>query len=121
MRFVLIDRFRARLGPIRGPNSALFVRVLAEAKRTTESWGGRLTFVYLPSWQSLSDRRFGDRQRTLAQQLASQVELPFVDILEAMRASEDPLSFFPFGLPGHYNETGYQLVARTMLSASQQR
>jgi hypothetical protein len=92
----------------------LFRAALAEAKREIESWGGRLTFVYLPD----STRYFGAdhrgpareriRERVLAE--AAGLWLPVVDVHLAFLAEPDPRALFQY--PGsHYNEAGYRAVA----------
>ena len=42
--------------------------------------------------------------------------IPIIDIHEeAFKQHSDPLSFYPFGLFGHYTEEGYNLIANTII------
>jgi hypothetical protein len=96
----------------------LFRNILSEAKIRTESWGGRLYFVYLPSWgRYANDFGIGDKARMQVLDLIRALEIPLIDICPVFQAHRDPLSLFPFRRPGHYNEHGHQLVAETVLNA----
>jgi hypothetical protein len=117
---VLADPYR--LQPTE-PEYALFARVLSEARRTAEGWGGRLVFVYLPGW-SEPPRQLGEAEylrvkagvgrRTRA--LVADLGLPVVDVEAAFAAEADPSSLF--ACRGcHYGPRGYALAADTILAA----
>jgi hypothetical protein len=95
----------------------LFAEVLDQAKRSVESWGGRMYFVYLPARTEYDPR---DRQpnpdRSAVLARAAAVGLPVIDITPVLTEAGDPMRFFPFRMADHYNEAGHELVARTVLS-----
>jgi hypothetical protein len=95
------------------PPSPLFEKILKTAKEQTSSWGGRLYFVYLPAWQrygtAVDHGTLFHRDQVLS--TIASLEIPIVDIHEAFSQHPDPLSFFPFRLPGHYVAEGYERVA----------
>jgi hypothetical protein len=102
---------------------ALFTRVLEEARRTVEAWGGRLVFVYLPGW-SEPPRQLGEAeyarvkagvgQRTRA--LVAGMGLTLVDVEQAFEAQGDTASLY--ACRGcHYGPRGYDLAARTVMAA----
>lgn len=98
--------------------SELFCKVLARAESVVESWGGQMVFVYLPSWYRYVS---GNDPAALAmkpaiEQCVQRSRIPFVDFERVISASDDPLSFFSLGVNPHYNETGYQRLAETLLS-----
>jgi hypothetical protein len=102
---------------------ALFARVLAEARRTVEGWGGRLVFVYLPAW-SEPPRQLGEaeylRMRAgvarRTREMVAEMGLPLVDVEQAFAAQADPVSLY--ACPGcHYGPRGYALAAETVLAA----
>jgi hypothetical protein len=99
------------------PNLADLARILQEAKRTVESWGGRFVFLYLPTHLGLQagppPAHYASREQVLA--LAASLKLEVIDVDAAMRASPDPLAFFPYRADYHYNAAGYSLVADTVL------
>ena len=43
------------------------------------------------------------------------LDIPIIDIHnEVFKTHPDPLSLFPFRIPGHYNAEGYRLVAEAI-------
>ena len=115
--FLVLRRLRRTAG-LSGPYSRLdplFRRTMAAATEVAASWNGRLYFVYLPQAERFirADRASPHRDEVL--RVVEELEIPVVDIVEAFVAAEDPLSLFPFRLPGHYNEEGYGVVAEAVL------
>ena len=104
---------------------ARFESVLRDAGNYVDSWGGKLYFVYLPSWDRYSGggsdtcarvgREVDYHERVLS--MVSDLGLPAIDISEAFNSHSDPLSLFPFRLNAHYNEEGQRLVAATVLQS----
>jgi hypothetical protein len=91
--------------------------ILVEAKSSTEEWGGRLYFVYLPSWTTYAFPNDPNTYRGRVLETARQVGLPVIDTHEVFQAHPDPLSLFPFRVGHHYNDEGHRLVGQTVLRA----
>ena len=91
----------------------LLRQILTEARRHISTWGGRLYFVYLPSWDRYAERPAADRQDVRA--LVRELGIPLIDIDAAFLRAGDPLALFPFRQDGHYNEKGHRLVADAVL------
>jgi hypothetical protein len=95
------------------PPSSLFETILKEAQERTSAWGGTLYFVYLPAWQRYGTKvnhgKLLHRDQVLS--TVSRLEIPIIDVHEAFAQHPDPLSLFPFKLPGHYVAKGYEMVA----------
>ncbi|MEW6599508.1 MAG: hypothetical protein AB1499_00915 [Nitrospirota bacterium] len=95
----------------------LFKDIFAEAKRTINSWDGKLVFVYLPDYSRYPKRidkcrkRFLDTGKTGIIKIIKDLEIPVLDIQSVFDSHPDPLSFFPFKLFGHYNADAYKLIA----------
>jgi hypothetical protein len=117
----LIDRVRVReVSPSRPVDrSADLKRILAEAKRSVDEWGGSLHFVYLPDLSAaIGEADPADHHRVLA--LAADLGLNIVDLLPDFKNHPAPRSLFPYeegrhlvetrGL--HYGPEGHRLVAR---------
>lgn len=96
----------------------LMNNVLIEAKKITESWGGELVFVYLPSYTRYSDS-ISDQDEYLDKALliksVRRLQIPVIDIHENFLKDKDPLRFFPSRKNGHYNEEGYLMVSRSLV------
>ena len=79
--------------------------------------GAEFVFVYLPTYARFSTPKEFQEVDQKARILSSVRELgiSIIDVAAAFEAHEDPLRLFPFRLNGHYNATGYQLMAETIL------
>ena len=100
-------------------NMNLFREILSQAKTRVGSWGGKLTFVYLPSWRRYAsrNREIFEDERTRVLTVASSLGIPIVDVQLAFAAQSDPLSLFPFRRFYHYTEQGHRIVAEEVLKA----
>ena len=125
----LVDRVRVReVSPSQPVDySADLKRILAEAKRSVDEWGGSLHFVYLPDLPvALGEVDPADHHRVLA--LATDLGLTIVDLLPDFRNHPAPRSLFPYeegrhlveirGL--HYGPEGHRLVASRVIDIIQQ-
>lgn len=95
-----------------------FREVLAQARSRVDRWGGKLYFVYLPEYARFSTRWTLAPDAQLREEVLAAVEeleIPSIDVLAAFEEHGEATSLFPFGLPGHYNAAGYQLVADTIV------
>jgi hypothetical protein len=102
---------------------ALFARILREARRTTESWGGRLVFAYLPAWND-PPRQMGEPEYlrlkaavgTRTRSLVRGLGITVIDVEERFAREPDPLALY--ACPGcHYGPHGYEVAAETILDA----
>jgi len=99
------------------PTVDLFEQILAEAKSAVQSWGGKLYFVYLPAWHRYVPGEELNSDREAVLKVVEKLGLSLVDVHERFAAHENPTRLFPFGLQGHYNEEGNQLVAEYVLQS----
>ena len=98
----------------------LFAKILTKAKERTEAWGGKLYFVYLPSFSHFNEQIDYDlyRKKTEVIELVKGLSIPVIDIQhEVFSDHPDPLSLFPLRIIGHYNAEGYSEVARAIISS----
>ena len=91
----------------------LFRNVLLQAKETVNGWMGTLYFVYLPDRDRYANGTDYHRQSILS--IVRGIDLPIIDIDASFQKQSDPLSLFPFGRFGHYNEEGNRVVAEEVL------
>ena len=90
-------------------------QALREGKKSVESWGGRLYFVYLPDRDRYAGRTSAPDARAHVLHAVRNLGIPLIDIDNAFRPQPDPLALFPFRRLGHYNEAGHRLVAEEVL------
>ncbi|HEU5255988.1 MAG TPA: hypothetical protein VFU28_08365 [Vicinamibacterales bacterium] len=105
-----------------GDQLPLLRRILAEAKRTVEGWGGSLHFVYLPDLPLVvGESNPANHDRVLG--VTAELGLDVVDLLPDFEKHSSPRSLFPYEegrhlvrtLGLHYNAAGHRLVARRVL------
>ena len=93
----------------------LFARVLGEADRFVNLWGGQLYFVSLPEYLEFARGPTSFQSHSEVMSIVSDLGVPLIDLRETFLEHADPLSLFPLRLPAHYNDSGYALVAETIL------
>jgi hypothetical protein len=92
--------------------------IIQQAHALTQSWGGTLYFVYLPSWRRYRHHAAAtELEHTTMLRMIQSLNIRYIDVQPAFEATSDPLSFFPFRRFGHYNEDGNKLVSDTILHA----
>jgi PAS domain S-box-containing protein len=122
-RFARLSAVRTRLGatgadPKPSHDLELFLNILAAASSRVSAWGGKLYFVYLPTWgryANILDPASEERTRVLSSVRALGVSI--IDLHPVFAVQSDPLALFPFRQYGHYNEKGHELVAEKVLNS----
>lgn len=99
-----------------------YAEIIQRAKATTQSWGGMLYFVYLPSWRRYRYHAVAtELEHETIQRMIQRLGIPFIDVRPAFDETSDPLSLFPFRQFGHYNEAGNKAAADAILHALARR
>jgi hypothetical protein len=130
--FIRLAALRQKLGLVYGTRTPewedlfewegdinLFRDILSAAKARVSAWGGKLQFVYLPTWERFakdSPVDVGVKSRMRILTILSTLGIPLIDVYPAFSVHDDPLSLFPFRGRAHYNEQGHRLVAETVLN-----
>ena len=93
----------------------LLSNILAEGKKRAASWGGQVTFIYLPDWTSFysgisSAVSASQNTSTRLLETVHRVGIPVIDIRRAFSKNAKPQEMF--SRPGrHYSIKGYQMLA----------
>tara|TARA_B100001989_G_scaffold85508_1_gene59376 strand:- start:208 stop:1497 length:1290 start_codon:yes stop_codon:yes gene_type:complete len=89
-----------------------FIKIMKNLKKFASANNSELYFVYLPEYS----RYKYDLKNTSYNQIkliVQNLDIKFIDIhKEVFIKKDNPLSLFPFGLPGHYNVQGYKEVSK---------
>jgi lysophospholipase L1-like esterase len=124
---LLLRSLRASLGlAVRKPsfdvqnlNYDLFRRILAEARKTADTWGGRVYFVYLPIPKrfEISDlRRANDEVRMKIFAMLGELDISSIDLVDVFGNQPNLTELYtPVG--GHFTPAGYALAADSVLRA----
>ena len=106
------------LESMQGSDLDLFREILLQAKDRVHRWGGKLYFIYLPSWKRYANRSdIGIQQRGRVLNLVKDLDIPIIDIHSAFAEQDVPLALFPFHGAGHYVAEGHELVGKEILKA----
>ena len=98
--------------------ASLLRRILATAKKRTESWGGEFVFVYLPRHGKNSaglESPAGAQPNSLVVALVRELEIRMVDLTPTLAGLAALNSLYPYPEMGHYNENGYRVAAARIL------
>jgi hypothetical protein len=90
-----------------------FERVMSAAKAKTESWGGKLVFIYLPSAKHFMAGESNSPELAMYKpvlEVVKKLGLPVLDIKPLMAGYKDPIDSFWYAPSTHYNEKGYAFV-----------
>ena len=94
-------------------------RRLGKGPLTVSRWGGEVYFVYLPRFRRYyyesADETYMHRDRLL--EALGHQGTRVIDFHQVVRELDGPLSLFPLRIRGHFNEIGYQLLARQICDA----
>ena len=97
--------------------------ILTEFSARTELDGVRPIFVYLPSYRTVSrgrpsrKRRYAEDYREAVTSIVRDLGIEMVDFERRLVDSADPLSLYPFRSSGHFNASGYRLLAEAIADA----
>ena len=98
-------------------NFKLFEEVIFEANRVVKNNKAELIFVFLPFYQGTIDKeslRFQYYQKII--NIVENQNITIVDLQKLMfDKSDDPKSFFPGRIHGHYTEQGYKIATKIIL------
>ena len=88
-----------------------FKKILNLTKDIIIKNNSKLYFVYLPEFNHYQTN-YDDTNYFLVKNIVKELNIPFIDIhKEVFEKEKNPLNFFPFKMPGHYNIEGYKKVA----------
>ena len=88
-----------------------FKKILNLTKDIIIKNNSKLYFVYLPEFNHYQTN-YDDTNYFLVKNIVKELNIPFIDIhKEVFEKEKNPLNFFPFKMPGHYNIAGYKKVA----------
>ena len=94
-----------------------FEHILKLSNELVKENNSKLYFVYLSGyfrykWNNNTDNFENYKKVT---EIVENLNIPIIDLnKELLDKHNDQLSLFPFRMIGHYNEKGYQLIAKTI-------
>lgn len=93
-------------------------KILHRANQIALSINSEFYFVYIPTYNRLNklsmklDESYYDNIKNITKNL----NLKFIDLSELiLKKEKNPKTLFPYGLPKHFNEYGYNLISQILL------
>lgn len=108
----LRDKFSAKYRYTK-PKNKHFEKVVKLIKNFASEKNANLFFVFLPQRERYIKIFFEDNKDYIFD-ILNRNEINIIDIDEKLFKNNDPLSFFPFRRQDHYNEIGYQTIAKIL-------
>jgi len=113
--FLKLSKFRKYLLPTIIKNEEKntfpeFKKLFADVKSFAEKNNAKLYFVYLPDYNAVINNGI-EKNFNFVHNAIQDLDVTFINLTERLKEHEKPTSLYPSGLPGHYNEVGYMLVA----------
>ena len=89
-----------------------FRMIMRSAKDLAIENNSKLYFIYLPEYSRYDENIKNIKSYKTVKKIVNELGISFIDIHEKLfLKANNPLDFFPFGLPGHYNQKGYKKIA----------
>ena len=89
-----------------------FRKIMRSAKDLAIENNSKLYFIYLPEYSRYDENIKNIKSYKTVKKIVNELGISFIDIHEKLfLKANNPLDFFPFGLPGHYNKKGYKKIA----------
>jgi hypothetical protein len=121
LEFLKLTKTRIKFGIAFGPSefdSDLYRKIISEAKRTVEDWGGKIYFVYLPANQRKSANSISDMgwnySKNKVLKVIHDMKIKTVDMSNILH-KENPDNLYYY-TESHFNPEGYEYVASKIAS-----
>ena len=96
-----------------------FEEIIKLSKELVSRNNSKFYFVYLPEFKRYKGN-YENNNYLNVKKIIDKLGIPFIDIhAEVFKNESNPLDLFPFNSDGHYNESGYNKVARAIYRLTQ--
>ena len=96
-----------------------FEKIIKLSKELVSRNNSKFYFVYLPEFKRYKGN-YENNNYLNVKKIIDKLGIPFIDIhAEVFKNESNPLDLFPFNSDGHYNESGYNKVARAIYRLTQ--
>ena len=100
-------------------NYSEFEKIIKLSKELVSRNNSKFYFVYLPEFKRYKGN-YENNNYLNVKKIIDKLGIPFIDIhAEVFKNESNPLDLFPFNSNGHYNESGYNKVARAIYRLTQ--
>ncbi|WP_415284025.1 hypothetical protein [Candidatus Pelagibacter sp. Uisw_130] len=101
---------------INSKNLDMLIDIVKNSNEKVKTLGGDFYFVYLPSFSRSEDSNYKKEEYEYLLKNLKKNNIKVIDIFSKLfKNSDNPKSFFPFEIGGHYNEKGYYEVSKIII------
>jgi len=97
-----------------------FKKILEKANNIIKKSDAEFYFIYIPSYNRLNGYELADEGEEYYQKIkkiVGDLNIEFLDLNEELSMLvNDKKSLFPFGLPKHFNSTGYKHISQILIN-----
>ena len=92
-----------------------FEEILIKVKKLSIKNNVKFYFVYLPDYYRYKNEKKYNKDYNNIKKMVKKLNLDFIDIHQDLFArKEEPLTLFPFELPGHFNKKAYREISEIL-------
>ena len=94
-----------------------FENIIINFKKEVEEKNGKFYFVYLPDHQRFKldeNQKKNHRRKNEIIKIINKNNVDLIDISKEFEKLKNPYKYYPFERDGHYNEDGYEFIARNL-------
>jgi hypothetical protein len=92
-----------------------FKVLLERASSFAKKKDAKFLFVYIPSYKRINKKNSLDEKLFNYKEIIEIIEdlnISYIDLnMELLQKTKDPLVYYPYGLPKHFNEEGYKSIS----------
>jgi len=94
-----------------------FKKIIFNTKKFVKENNSNLYFVYIPTYESLSNFYFSRHKKNYLKvlEIVKNQNIILIDMLEEFQKINDPLKIFPFKDDGHLDGFGYKIIANSII------
>ena len=94
-----------------------FEKLIEKEKIFLDKMNVELIFVYIPEYKRYSMDNYKNASYSKVINIVKNSDIKIIDLHKDFLFKEkNPKSFFPFGLPGHFNKEGYKKIAEIIVN-----
>ena len=97
-------------------NLDLVIDIIKNSNEIVKKYGGDFYFIYLPSFMRAENSNFYKKEYEYLLKKLKNNNIKVIDIFSILFKDHDnPKTFFPFEILGHYNERGYHIISKIIV------
>lgn len=115
LKFLRLNNTKKILRKKKFVDTKNFEEILIKVKKLSIENNVKFYFVYLPDYYRYKNDERYNKNYINVKKMVDKLNLDFIDIHQELFAKkEEPLTLFPFELPGHFNKKAYREISEIL-------